>query len=246
MDLLCEGLEQICGTDPCAALLIKPRITEISGLLDHYIDEIERFNSIYGLVKITDGPAGSSRETLIVKHILDSLSPLGHIARLLGFTEKPENILAGRMLADAGSGAGLPGIPLAICLPGVRITLIERMRKRAGFLRNTCAMLASAFPGPQFLCTNVEEIQWEKIQPNRFDCLVLRALSRLDNNFVAKLARLLKPGGTIAAYKGRHQIAQAEMDSLQEQTNFTALTMELIPLTVPFLDEERCMVLIHL
>ena len=224
MKLLDEGLKQICAEDKTAAFFIEKRFDEIAGALQLYINEIERFNAAYGLVKTDD------QNTLIVKHILDSLAPLGHIANVLGLKDKND-----KTLADVGSGAGLPGIPLAICLREIQVTLIERMGRRAGFLRNVCAVLASAFPGLQFSRVAVEEIELEKAQPSRFDCLVLRALSPIDNIFIAKLVRLLVKGGIVVAYKGKQATAKAELDGL------TGYTMELIPLTVPFLNEERCL-----
>ena len=233
MKLLAEGLNQICAVDKTAAFFIKTRFNDIFGALQLYIEEIERFNPAYGLVKADD------RETLIVKHILDSLAPLGHIAGLLGIAAgSPGHPGKGKTLADAGSGAGLPGIPLAVCLPDIQVTLIERMGRRAGFLRNTAAVLNAAFPGLELSRVLVEEAEWEKIAQHQFDCLVLRALSPLDNGFAAGLARLLKKGGAIAAYKGKHGTAQKELNSLSGQT-------ELIPLAVPFLGEERCLVLIR-
>ena len=240
MQLLAEGLKQLCAADKTAAFLFENRHEEITAALRLYVREIERFNAAYGLVK------ADNRDTLIVKHILDSLAPLGHIVRLME-KETPANSeyfsLAGKALADIGSGAGLPGIPLAVCMPLVQVTLIERMGRRAGFLRNTCAILASAFPLLQLSRINVEEVELEKALPSRFDCVVLRALSPLENTFVAALARLLKKNpnqnGIIAAYKGKHKTAQTETDSL---TDFTA---ELIPLSVPFLDEERCLAVIR-
>ena len=230
MDLLTKGLKQICASDKTAAFFIEGRLAEITELLSRYIDELERFNAAYGLVK-TD-----SREELIVKHILDSLSPLGHIAGMLGGRlgcplGRPSG-LAGKKIADIGSGAGLPGIPLSLCLPEIQFILIERMGRRASFLLNTLAILGISN-------VLVEETEAEKVHPDQFDILVLRAVSPLSPAFVAKLIRLLVNGGAIAAYKGREETAKTEMDSL------SGLSAELIPLNVPFLDEQRCLAVIR-
>ena len=238
MELLAEGLKQLCAADKTSAVLLESRREEIAGALNLYISEIERFNAAYGLVK------ADNRDTLIVKHILDSLAPLGHIVRLMENPAGSESVsLAGKALADIGSGAGLPGIPLAICMPGIQVTLVERMGRRAGFLRSSCAMLASAFASLDLSHLNVEEIELEKAPPARFDCVVLRAVSPLENTITAALARLLKKNpeqsGIIAAYKGKHKTARAELDSLAD------FTTELIPLSVPFLDEERCLAVIR-
>ena len=239
MKLLDEGLKQLCAADTTAAFFIESRFDEITAALKLYINEIERFNAAYGLVKADD------RDTLIVKHILDSLAPLGHIARFMGMSDCLQLSGKSNALADIGSGAGLPGIPLAICLPTIQVTLVERMGRRAAFLQNTIAVLASAFPSLQFLRIVVEEVEWEKALPSRFDLLVLRAVSPLNNDFVTKLAGLLAPNGTIAAYKGKLTTTQAELGSLQTQAGLRGFTTELIPITVPFLNEERCLAVIR-
>ncbi|MDR2094507.1 MAG: 16S rRNA (guanine(527)-N(7))-methyltransferase RsmG [Treponema sp.] len=200
----------------------------IAGLLNRYLAEIELFNRAYGLVKA----AGSCE--IVVKHILDSLAPVDIIGRIAeercmgkGGAE------AGRALdypaiADVGSGAGLPGIPLAIALPGYRFTLIERMGRRAGFLLNTLAVLG--LPNVQ-----LEEIELEQAAPGRFDVIVFRAVKPLDNNLFTELVRLLAPGGILAAYKGLKDKALEELRLVENRT----ARWELIPLEVPFLDEER-------
>jgi 16S rRNA (guanine527-N7)-methyltransferase len=131
-------------------------------------------------------------------------------------------------LADAGSGAGLPGIPLAIALPGVHITLIERMGRRAGFLRNTTAVLG--LPNVE-----VEEAEMEKAAPARFNVVTFRAFKSMDRTLLKGLFRLLVPGGFLAAYKGRKDKAEEEMRQIEQYTG----GCELFRLDVPFLDEER-------
>jgi 16S rRNA (guanine527-N7)-methyltransferase len=190
-------------------------------LLHEYMDEIELFNEAFGLVGF------HSRRELIVKHILDSLSPLGHICRLL--EEAPA-----RTLADIGSGAGLPGIPLALALPSVKVTLIERMGKRAGFLRNTLAVLG-------LKNAELEETEMEKAPPRRFGLLSSRAFAPLDAKTLKPMFRLLMPGGVITAYKGKLEKAQAERDALPDQN----LAWTIIPCPVPFLEEERHLVVVR-
>ena len=232
MKLIEKGLEQLCTADTTSALLIEKRIGELSALLTSYMDEIERFNPMYSLVK------AASRKELVIKHILDSLAPLGHIGRILSIQYK--------QIADIGSGAGLPGIPLALCLPDIKMVLIERMTRRANFLRNTVAVLGLSSR------VMVEEAELEKVEKS-FDLVILRALSPLSPDFSAKLSRLLghpqsntqttntqtKQGGLIAAYKGRRETAEAELAGL------AGYKTELLPVTVPFLDEERCLALIY-
>jgi 16S rRNA (guanine527-N7)-methyltransferase len=221
-----QGLIRLEELHPACGLLRDSG--RIAGLLNRYLAEIELFNRAYGLVKA----AGSCE--LVVKHILDSLAPVDIIRRIVeercpgkDGTEK-ERALDYPAIADAGSGAGLPGIPLAIALPDCRFTLIERMGRRAGFLRNTLAVLGLSN-------TQLEEIELEQAAPNRFDLIVFRAFKPLDSNLFKELTRLLVPGGILAAYKGRRDKALEELRLVEGQT----ARRELIPLEVPFLDEER-------
>jgi 16S rRNA (guanine527-N7)-methyltransferase len=222
-DLLTEGLLALCDADPGIAGLVKPRLDAAAILLDAYMDEIEALNPVYGLVKVP------GRKELVVKHILDSLAPLGHIVRLL---PAAGSVSMGTPvhLADAGSGAGLPGIPLAICLHGARISLIERMTRRANFLRNVTAIL-------KLSNVTVEETEMEKAPAGRFDIVVFRAFRPLEKAVLKGLFRLLVPGGYLAAYKGKRQKTEQEAALPPERR-------EIHPLFVPFLNEERHIVII--
>ncbi|MDR2135345.1 MAG: 16S rRNA (guanine(527)-N(7))-methyltransferase RsmG [Treponema sp.] len=200
---------------------IEPRLDAVSALLERYIAEIERFNPAYGLVKV------KNREELVTRHILDSLAPLGIILSLL------EAGGPAAQAADLGSGAGLPGIPLAIALPEFRFTLIERMGRRAGFLRNTAAVL-----GLENVA--VEEAEMEKAAPGRFTLLCFRAFRPLEPALHKALLRLLAPGGAIAAYKGRLEAIRAELAALGPLNPDRApASWEILPCPTPGLDEER-------
>ena len=209
--------------------------------LELYMKEIELFNPAYGLVKVKD------HRELLVKHILDSLAPVNTIRQLLG---KPGK---GRV-ADIGSGAGLPGIPLAISMGTVEFSLIERMTRRAGFLRDAIAVLS---------LSNVVVLETEMEKPalvpeGSFDVVVFRAFKPLLPALLKKLLALLAPGGVLAAYKGRRQVIDEEMGKLFGTSielkaggdiqcqNFAweKIHWEIIPLKVPFLEEERNLVLI--
>jgi 16S rRNA (guanine527-N7)-methyltransferase len=192
--------------------------------LNNYIEEIELFNPAYGLVG-----AGGRRE-LVVKHILDSLAPLGLIRRLLEGAREG----AAPALADVGSGAGLPGIPLAIALPEHPVALIERKGRRAAFLRNTQAVLA--LPN-----ITVEEGPMEQAPPGRFRVVTFRAFRPLDRRLLKGLFRLLDPRGVLAAYKGRPAAVEAELAPLAADAG----AWEVLPVTVPFLEEERRLVVIR-
>jgi 16S rRNA (guanine527-N7)-methyltransferase len=213
--------------------LIAPRFDRIIAQLSAYAAEIELFNPLYKLVK------ADTREELVVKHLLDSLAPLGHICRAL------ERIgPTGALLADVGSGPGLPGLPLAIALHGASVTLIERMGRRTAFLRDTLAVLG-------LHNGTVLEAEAEKAPPGIFDMVLCRAFHPLDKKVFKTLTRLVRPGGCIAAYKGRREKAEAEFAALAEAGFLRfggggggSFAGAILPLTVPFLDEERHLALL--
>ena len=215
-----EGLDRLAAGNSHSRQVLEDHFDEKADLLNRYIEEIELFNPAYGLVGTED------RRELIVKHILDSLAPLGVISRLVENAEHPR-------LADAGSGAGLPGIPLAICL-GRPFTLIERMGRRAGFLRSTLAVLGLNF-------VDVEEKDMEKAAPGRYNLVTFRAFKPLDGPLLKGLFRLLVPGGVLAAYKGRREKINEEMEAVKSFTG----GWECFGTPVPFLDEERHLVVIR-
>ncbi|MDR1177665.1 MAG: 16S rRNA (guanine(527)-N(7))-methyltransferase RsmG [Spirochaetaceae bacterium] len=221
MDRLEAGLSALELSDRNIGEALKGRRETVLAQLAAYIHEIEFFNGAYSLV------GAHTREELVVRHILDSLAPLGIIRHLIEETPVPA-------LADLGSGAGLPGIPLAIALPDVQIILIERMGKRAGFLRNTLALLG-------LKNAKLEEGETEKAAPGRFGLVTSRAYSPLTDSALKTMLRLLTSGGIITAYKGKKEKIEEEENALEKQRP----RWEIFPCPVPFLDEERHFVVIR-
>ena len=231
--LLLQGIELLCKNDKTFKDLIAARNSEIISLLDCYIKEIELFNPAYGLVGV------DNTEELIIKHILDSLAPIGILSQLFSSLRAcavrrnampPCELLQKIKIADVGSGAGLPGIPLAIALPNCDFTLIERMGRRAGFLFNTIAVLGLSN-------ITIEENEIEKTQSGRFDLITFRAFKPLDPKLLKTLLQTCVPGGIIAAYKGKYEKINEEMAPFQRN-------WEAIPYKVPFLDDERHLLVI--
>ena len=220
MNTLLKGIEILRQGDTDIESLFSPRCNEIISLLEHYIKEIELFNPAYGLVGV------ETTEDLIVKHILDSLAPLGIIFRLT--TEQPAKI------ADVGSGAGLPGLPLAAALPDHQFTLIERMGRRAGFLLNTAAVL-------KLSNVSIEEKEVEKTAPQNFNIITFRAFKPLEPKLLKALFKICAHNGKIAAYKGRREKIEQEMRPLEKLCG----GWEAIPYKVPFLEEERHLLIIN-
>ena len=202
---------------------------QIFTLLKKYIEEIERFNPAYGLVKVR------CPEELIIKHILDSLAPIKIISSLLDEEKDTPANPAPRRIADIGSGAGLPGLPLSICLPDADFTLIERSGRRAGFLQNCIAILG--LPN-----VKLEAIEMERVPAGSFDLAVFRAFRPLEQDILKNLFRLLKPRGLLAAWKGRYENIREEMAAAEKFS--PGVSWEIIPVKTPFLGEERHLVLI--
>jgi 16S rRNA (guanine527-N7)-methyltransferase len=108
------------------------------------------------------------------------------------------------------------------------------MGRRAGFLRSTLAALA-------LTNAETEEGEMERAAPGRFALITFRAFRPLEPAILKGLFRLLAPGGVLAAYKGRREKIDAEMNAVEKTTG----GWEALPCPVPFLDEERHLVLIR-
>ncbi|MBQ5490566.1 MAG: 16S rRNA (guanine(527)-N(7))-methyltransferase RsmG [Treponema sp.] len=191
--------------------------------LETYIEEILAFNKTYNLMK------ADSADELAVNHILDSLAAHAHIKQLI--ESKPEDAV----VADIGSGGGCPGIPLAIAFPNTKFVLVERMEKRCAFLERMVKKLS--LTNTKVQCTAAIDVA-----PESFDVEVFRAFHPFDKKIVQLLFKLLKPNGTIAAYKARSEKISEEMQAVSHLIP----SYKKIPLTVPFLeDHERNLVVIH-
>lgn len=222
--MLREGLRRLCEADAGIAALIEARFDAVCAALERYADEIERFNGVYGLVSCR------SRDELITRHILDSLAPLGIILRTASGGVQDERALD---FADVGSGAGLPGIPLAIVLPRAHITLVERMRRRAGFLCSVQALLGLSN------CV-IEESSVEQLAGD-FDIVVCRALSPVSGALFSALRRRIRRGGCLAVYKGTRRKTLEDLRRL----GIDEREITLISYTTPFLDEERTLLTMY-
>jgi 16S rRNA (guanine527-N7)-methyltransferase len=186
-------------------------------LLNQYIEEIEKWNKKINLVK-------ASGKEMIISHILDSLSGLPVLKELV-------STKAGSMIADLGSGAGLPGIPLSIFLKDHSFFLAERSVKKASFLQNIVIQL-------NLSNTRVKPVDFSQLN-EQFDILIFRALKPLGRS-LKPLKKLLKTDGIIVAYKGRLKTVLAETRRIKE----IFPQVKIIPLSVPFLNRERHIVLL--
>jgi 16S rRNA (guanine527-N7)-methyltransferase len=182
----------------------------VARLLD-YLALLLRWNGTYNLTAIRDP------EEMVPKHLLDSLSIAPYVR--------------GRV-ADIGSGAGLPGIPLALALPDHDFTVVESNGKKARFLRE-----AQRHLGLKNL--SVAESRAESFDPpERFDCLVSRAFGSLAE-FVRVGGHLLSENGRLLAMKG--QSPEDEIAALPAGWRVAATHA----LDVPGLDAQRHLVVIE-
>jgi 16S rRNA (guanine527-N7)-methyltransferase len=172
-----------------------------------YLALLVKWNRTYNLTAIREPLA------MVPHHLLDSLSVLPHL---------PLAAQAVR-LADAGSGAGLPGIPLAIARPGWQVTLAESTQKKAAFLRQAAIELTLGN-----VAVHEGRVEAWRPQP-RFDLVVSRAFAALAD-FIAACKHLVVPGGTLVAMKG------TEPKDLRPECT-------LIRLRVPLLEAQRHLVL---
>ena len=182
--------------------------TAVERLLD-YVDLPARWNRTYNLSAVRD-PA-----EMVTRHLLDSLAVLPHVH--------------GATLADLGSGAGLPGIPLAIARPGLQVTLVDSNGKKARFLR--AAVRELGLSDVAVVEARVEDA------PGRFDCITARAFATLAE-MLAWGGHLLAPDGIWLALKGR--FPQDEIDALPAGFTVTAAHR----LDVPGLEAQRHLVII--
>ncbi|HEX6267842.1 MAG TPA: 16S rRNA (guanine(527)-N(7))-methyltransferase RsmG [Burkholderiales bacterium] len=170
-----------------------------------YLELLAKWNRTYNLTAIRDPLE------MVSHHVLDSLAVMPHLP-------VPDD----GTLADVGSGAGLPGIPLAIARPQWQVTLNDASQKRTAFLRQAAMELALGNVA-------VHEGRAEAWRPAaRFAVVISRAFAQL-TRFIASCRHLVRPGGVLAAMTGA---APGE-----------DCGGEVIALRVPLLDAERHLVL---
>ena len=193
------------GARDLGIALEPPRVEELLRL----VDALELGNAQFNLTAIRD------RLGMLRKHVLDSLSL--------------QPYLRGVRIADIGTGAGFPGLPLAIVNPQRRFTLVEATGKKARFVVQTAGRLG---------CANVqvEHARAESYRPfEPFDTVVARALSSLAD-FAAYAGHLCTPDGRLLAMKGKRP--DEEISALPKSFRVLAVHR----LKVPGLDDERHLV----
>lgn len=229
-ELLDRGLRLLSFPDEESVIqCVRVRgIGEIKTLVTRYLKELTLFNAMFDLVGADTG-SEQGKSDLIVRHILDSLAPWKKIVEEISVRQ-----VNSAEIADAGSGAGFPGIPLAIIFPDLHFTLIERMNKRCSFLENCRAIL-------NLKNVTVLNSEVEHAPKGVYDLVVFRAFRPLDHAMVKTLLSLIREGGKLAAYKAKKEKIAEEMAAIKD----TVYGWEIVGLSVPFLEhEERNLVII--
>lgn len=197
-------------SDALAAMGLAIDADKQARLLD-FLALLKKWNSTYNLTAIHDP------DKMLTHHLLDSLAVLPYVT-------------ADRLL-DVGSGAGLPGIPLAIARPELSVTLIDASHKKCAFMQQAAIELKLA--NVKSIHGRVEDLDAEAPYPQ----IVSRAFSDL-SDFVRLTARLLAPGGEWLAMKGLYpheEIAQLKGARLKRD----------VELHVPGLEADRHLVILE-
>ncbi len=178
-----------------------------------YIDILQRWNARINLTAIRD------EEQIVTRHFGESLfaaqhlfprsssvcSPVPYVLKGFAVDSKAESPKPAARVADLGSGAGFPGIPIKLWAPEISLTLIESNHKKVTFLREIIRALTltnvNVFPGRAGQLADTTE-------PATFDLVTLRAVERF-SGILPVAAALLPPGGRLALLIGSSQVSQA-------------------------------------
>jgi 16S rRNA (guanine527-N7)-methyltransferase len=181
-------------------------------LFNQYLDLLEEWNQTFNLTAIRD------RKQMEIAHLQDSLSVLPYVT--------------GKRLIDVGTGAGLPGMILAIANPELEVTLLDSAGKKTRFLQQVKAALK--LNQVTVVNSRVEDYHPEQL----FDQVISRAFSNL-TKFVECTEHLCKPAGQFLAMKG--QLPEEEIQALPKRFKVSAVHR----LQVPGLNAERHLIVIE-
>jgi 16S rRNA (guanine527-N7)-methyltransferase len=183
-----------------------------------YLDLIAKWTKVYNLTAVRDA------QEMLRHHLLDSLAIIAPLRRELAVLNRAES---SRSLLDVGSGAGLPGVVIAIVCPEVHVTCVDTVAKKAAFIQQVAVSLR--LPNLKGLHARVETLT----QP--FDVVCSRAFASLVD-FTTWSRKALASDGVWLAMKGKHP--DQEMQVLPKDVK----VFHVEPLHVPGLDADRCIV----
>ena len=188
-----------------------------SAALLAYMAMIGKWTKVYNLTAVRD-PA-----EMMTHHLLDSLAAVAPLRRYL----QQAGLGQGARLLDVGSGAGLPGIVIAICCPDVQVSCVDTVAKKAAFIKQ--AALELKLPNLTGLHARVESLT------GPFDVVCSRAFASLPD-FTKWSVSALAQGGVWMAMKGKHPAD--ELAAMPASVD----VFHVEQLQVPGLSAERCIV----
>lgn len=177
----------------------------------HFLELLQRWSRAYNLTAVRDPVE------MIPRHLLDSLSA--------------GRYLQGNAILDVGTGAGVPGIPLAVTQPGRNFTLLDSNGKKTRFVQHVVRELGLG--NVDVIRSRVEDFSPVKT----FDTIIVRAFAPL-SDILQRVPHLFRPGCRLLAMKGMEP--ERELNALPTD----GLSIEIVPLKVPLLDARRHLVLI--
>lgn len=181
-----------------------------------YLSELKKWNKAYNLTAL------KKDEDIIIKHFLDSLLYLKAI---------PNGEIR---IADVGSGAGFPGIPIKIIMPEIEMFLIEPSRKKSAFLNHIIRQLK--LKRIEVIEKRIEEIKVGRELPFSVDAAVTRALFSI-GDFIKKAKPIVREGGILILNKGPK--VREEIRTIKD------LNYEILHLSLPLSDVKRNIVVIR-
>ncbi|RYF27666.1 MAG: 16S rRNA (guanine(527)-N(7))-methyltransferase RsmG [Comamonadaceae bacterium] len=191
---------------------------QLQKLLD-FLALLQKWNKVYNLTAVRDP------QEMLTHHLLDSLAAVAPLRRHLAAL--PADLQGRARLLDVGSGGGLPGVVFAICCPGLDVSCVDTVAKKAAFIQQAAAALQ--LPNLHGVHARVETLQ------TPFDVVSCRAFASLPD-FTAWSAQALGAGAVWLAMKGKHP--QDEIDALDPSVQ----VFHVEPLSVPGLDADRCII----
>lgn len=199
-----------------AALDLTLNDAQVHSLLA-YQQLIEKWNKVYNLTAVRE-PGD-----MLTHHLLDSLAVIAPLRRQLALTAQRAEV----RLLDVGSGAGLPGVVIAICCPDIRVDCVDTVGKKAAFIQQVAVSLK--LPNLRGLHARVENLT------DQYQVISARAFASLAD-FTHWSAQALAPQGLWLAMKGKHPAD--ELGALSSDVQ----VFHVEHLMVPGLEAERCLI----
>jgi 16S rRNA (guanine527-N7)-methyltransferase len=206
------------GADALALGLADEQVT----LLMDFLALLQKWNKVYNLTAVRDP------QEMMTHHLLDSLAVVTPLRRHVAALQQRGGAPAPVRLLDVGSGGGLPGVVFAICCPGVDVSCVDTVGKKAAFIQQ--AAVALKLRNLHGVHARVETLT------TPFDIISCRAFASLPDFVTWSRSALAAPHGVWLAMKGKHP--EDEIAALPADVS----VFHVEQLQVPGLDAERCII----